>query len=140
MPAQLKLAAIYAVGDKGSPFPVAMDTEASFRCAPRRPARRARRPPRLTAGLEVTPSPALLRRWHLKAAEAGHGEAMFFVANSYQFEHGCPRDYKARPPASTARRVCVPATVLHRARSRRFSAASPLLGSGQVVRAVAGAV
>jgi len=39
-------------------------------------------------------------RWHLKAAEAGHGEAMFFVANSYQFEHGCSRDYKARPPAS----------------------------------------
>ena len=34
------------------------------------------------------------RRWHLKAAEAGNSEAMFFVANSYQFEHGCERNFK----------------------------------------------
>jgi TPR repeat protein len=36
-------------------------------------------------------------RWHLKAAEAGNVEAMFFVANAYQFAHGCKRNYKVRP-------------------------------------------
>ena len=104
IPAQLKLAALYAVGSGGSPFPVEVDTAQSFRCV----GVTSLPFPRGHADARSTLCSKSLCRWHLKAAEAGDPEAMFFVGTAYQYEHGCERNYKVRdwfcPRQDAARR------------------------------------